>query len=270
MRPCCDLDAAISLETDLAHASGLTEHKPRLRPTHPLPPLGTSRAMEGRRLSKDVLGLNDSEMEDLMGLGESQEEEVGDFAQVRPRGATVGAARVQAPRRPASDRLPDSTTQPYWCRAAGCVAIAASATAPAGAGGASPLRGGTACVHREEGCPRFTQRRSQQVGLQVVGSSSAGPLGMAAAADAPRRTRPACRRAVPPSRWEVDVGWPAGGGGQLAKRFGAFVDGAELFDHAFFGFAAGEVRAMCSGAASSARFDPLRHVPLRCAARELL
>ena len=37
---------------------------------------------------------------------------------------------------------------------------------------------------------------------------------------------------VPPSRWDVDRGWP--GEGSAPKRFGSFVEGAELFDPAFF------------------------------------
>lgn len=44
---------------------------------------------------------------------------------------------------------------------------------------------------------------------------------------------------VPPNRWDVDVGWYEHS--QLNKRFGSFVDGAEMFDHAFFGISSPEV-----------------------------
>ena len=44
---------------------------------------------------------------------------------------------------------------------------------------------------------------------------------------------------VPPSRWDVDQGWAAQA--TLPKRFGSFVEGAELFDHAFFAVSAQEV-----------------------------
>ena len=43
-------------------------------------------------------------------------------------------------------------------------------------------------------------------------------------------------------RWGADVGWHEGG--TLNKRFGAFVDGAELFDAHAFGIAAPEAVAM--------------------------
>ena len=44
---------------------------------------------------------------------------------------------------------------------------------------------------------------------------------------------------VPPSRWDVDHGWfdP----GTTPKRFGSFVEGAELFDPAFFMISTQEV-----------------------------
>lgn len=44
---------------------------------------------------------------------------------------------------------------------------------------------------------------------------------------------------VPPSRWDVDRGWP--GEGAAPKRFGGFVEGAELFDPAFFALSTPEV-----------------------------
>ncbi|KAK9841867.1 hypothetical protein WJX81_008145 [Elliptochloris bilobata] len=51
----------------------------------------------------------------------------------------------------------------------------------------------------------------------------------------------ACR-VVPPSRWDVEVGWH--GEGALSRRFGAFVDSADLFDARAFGIAAPEAAAM--------------------------
>ena len=50
---------------------------------------------------------------------------------------------------------------------------------------------------------------------------------------------PPLRLQVPPSRWDVDQGWAAEA--TLPKRFGSFVEGAELFDHAFFAVSAQEV-----------------------------
>lgn len=44
---------------------------------------------------------------------------------------------------------------------------------------------------------------------------------------------------MPPSRWDVDHGWPGEGG--APKRFGSFVEGAELLDPAFFALSSQEV-----------------------------
>lgn len=44
---------------------------------------------------------------------------------------------------------------------------------------------------------------------------------------------------VPPSRWEVDLDWSDRD--REPKRFGAFVDGADLFDAEAFGISAQEV-----------------------------
>ncbi len=49
---------------------------------------------------------------------------------------------------------------------------------------------------------------------------------------------------VPPSRWDVDRGW---GGEGMSKRFGSFVQGAELFDDSFFALSTQEVRSFCIG-----------------------
>lgn len=43
---------------------------------------------------------------------------------------------------------------------------------------------------------------------------------------------------VPPSRWDVERGWEIEA---LPKRFGSFVQGAELFDDGFFALSAQEV-----------------------------
>ena len=45
---------------------------------------------------------------------------------------------------------------------------------------------------------------------------------------------------VPPNRWDVDTGWP--GEHALPKRFGSFVEDAELFDCEVFGLSSQEVR----------------------------
>ncbi|PSC74592.1 Polyketide synthase isoform A [Micractinium conductrix] len=60
----------------------------------------------------------------------------------------------------------------------------------------------------------------------------------------PEQTYPSgdASRLVPPSRWDVDVGWP--GESALPKQFGSFVEGAELFDHVFFAVSAPEALAM--------------------------
>jgi 3-oxoacyl-(acyl-carrier-protein) synthase/acyl carrier protein len=62
------------------------------------------------------------------------------------------------------------------------------------------------------------------------------PLSRVPALHRPLRTQ------VPPNRWDVDVGWFEFS--QMNKRFGSFIDGAELFDYAFFGLAAQEAAAM--------------------------
>lgn len=50
---------------------------------------------------------------------------------------------------------------------------------------------------------------------------------------------------VPPNRWDVERGW--GGESSVAGRFGSFVDGAELFDNAFFHVSIQEVcRSRCT------------------------
>jgi acyl transferase domain-containing protein len=53
------------------------------------------------------------------------------------------------------------------------------------------------------------------------------------------REEPALHRAA---RWDADVGWHEHDA--LNKRFGAFVDGAELFDARAFGVARPEAAAM--------------------------
>ncbi|PSC67706.1 polyketide synthase [Micractinium conductrix] len=60
----------------------------------------------------------------------------------------------------------------------------------------------------------------------------------------PEQTDPSgdASRLVPPSRWDVDVGWP--GESVLPKRFGSFVEGAELFDRVFFAVSTTEAMAM--------------------------
>ncbi len=63
---------------------------------------------------------------------------------------------------------------------------------------------------------------------------------------------------VPPDRWDVDVGWYEHN--QLNKRFGSFVDGAKMFDHAFFGISSPEV---CEewGGSKGGPFQILRQAP---------
>ena len=53
------------------------------------------------------------------------------------------------------------------------------------------------------------------------------------------------RPQVPPSRWDADVGWPGEAG--LPKRFGSWVEGAELFDFAFFSLSLREASGVAGG-----------------------
>ncbi|KAK9803997.1 hypothetical protein WJX72_011444 [[Myrmecia] bisecta] len=113
----------------------------------------------------------------------------------------------------------------------------------------SPTRGlGTGFGLEDSDWDEFLESETSSEGLQVLpavlpAKPKALPLITAVVWRGPEEQLcgDACRL-VPPNRWEVDTGWHEHG--QLNKRFGSFVAGAELFDNAFFGVALPEAAAM--------------------------
>lgn len=95
--------------------------------------------------------------------------------------------------------------------------------------------------------PRGAEQHGRHMRLAAAACCMAAPCSCTCKAAnvgcTPPAAHPPIRLQVPPSRWDADRGWP--GEGAAPKRFGSFVEEAELFDPAFFALSPQEVRLQC-------------------------